>query len=69
MLLGEEGVVLSKTSSLPPTLFLEMAGFKAFFGVATIHVEMLLEVCMIGISEITLPIGMTPNYTDPVLLT
>ena len=45
-----------------------MKCLKAFIGVATINVGIVLEVCMIGISEITLRIGITPNSTNSVLL-
>ena len=47
--------------TLTLTLLFEMTAFKAVNGVATIDVEMLLDVCIIGISEITLPNGMIPN--------
>ena len=39
-------------------MFFEITGFKAFFGVATIDVEMLSDVRITGISAITLPFGM-----------
>ena len=55
---------LSETLNLSPTLFFEMTGFKAFFDVATINVQMLSYVRIIGISEMTLSIGMIPNSTD-----
>ena len=62
MLLGEEDLLLwSAAFTLPPTLLFEMTAFKAVIIVATIDVEMLLDVCIIGISEITLPNGMIPN--------